>query len=381
LENSYKNTINPIDIELGQLVQILDGIFGGYGNAVCIFNIECRAIYCNQEFISKYDQLYTNSNSPFDTTESLSLKQLFPDSYPKWEESILAAFESGPVQFTYEARDSFCEYNLYSTNIAGNRICISIGVDFSQWNNIANHNAEKERDLIDKNTTKDRIFSIIAHDLKNPVGTLEQVSKVLFYDFDSFSKEDFKDYIEDIYKTSKSAADLLETLLNWAHVQKGTAQFDPSDTSLRLIAEKCSELLSIKARRKNIRLNNDIDQSLFAYADPKMVYTVMRNLVTNSLKFTENGGQVSIGAKPTEGYVLVEIQDTGVGMSKEKAAELFSVNKIESTEGTDNEAGTGLGLVLCKDFVEMHGGRIWAESELNKGTSVFFTLPISDQQS
>jgi signal transduction histidine kinase len=236
---------------------------------------------------------------------------------------------------------------------------------------------DKEKKLQIQNNIKDRIFSIIAHDLKNPVGTLEQVSNMLYHQFDSFEPEELKDYINDIYITSRSTASLLETLLNWSHVQKGTVHFDPSDMNLKLMLDKCSELLSIKAKLKNIALNTEVDPDLSVWGDAKLIYTVFRNLITNSMKFTQSGGSISVSATTINNdYVEIEIKDNGIGMKPQKAKTLFNVGEVESTEGTDNESGTGLGLVLCKDFIEMHNGTIWAESELGKGTSIFFTLPV-----
>lgn len=335
-------------------------------NPVAIFNSDERMIYSNPAFVARYG----NENKT-------DLESIFDSNAHEWSAAIRKCFAVDKSNVSFVSAKCTCDFVLYKVVFDGEEICIASGHDMSQWIEKARINEEVEKDLKDKNTTKDRIFSIIAHDLKNPIGTLEQVSKIIKYDFDSFSKEDLRDYIGDIYRTSKSASSLLETLLNWAHVQKGTAQFDPSETSLRLIADKCRELLSIKARQKDINIHNNISDSLFAYADPKMIYTVMRNLVTNSLKFTPSGGRVDINAEKGNDFVKVEIKDSGVGMSEKKAKELFSVDNVESTEGTDNESGTGLGLVLCKDFIEMHGGSIWAESSEGKGTSVYFTLSLN----
>ncbi|GAB5465832.1 MAG: hypothetical protein Kapaf2KO_12680 [Candidatus Kapaibacteriales bacterium] len=254
-------------------------------------------------------------------------------------------------------------------------------VDISDLVDVIDIGQEKNEKLSNENTVKNKIFSIIAHDLKNPISTIEQVSKVLSSEYQIFSDEDRKEYIEDIHRTSKTTSSLLETLLEWAHVQKGTAQYEPQFTDLYLIGKKCEELTSIKARQKNINFSMAIPERTYSHCDPRMVYTIFRNLIINSLKFTNNGGEVSLRLiEVKNGFITIGVFDNGVGMNPEKSQNLFSMDSVaSSTMGTNMEKGTGLGLILSRDFVSMHGGKIWVESEEKIGTKIFFTLPIAQE--
>ncbi|NOX17905.1 MAG: tetratricopeptide repeat protein [Chlorobi bacterium] len=229
--------------------------------------------------------------------------------------------------------------------------------------------------LTELNNSKDKFFSIIAHDLKNPFMGLLGYTELLYKNYDSLSEEDIKEAVKSMYNMSRNLFDLLEGLLEWSRAQTGRMEYNPS--LFKLIEESTNvvELFIGNATEKRITLVNDIPQSLLLYADRKMVNTILRNLVANGIKFTKPGGSVKICAEETEKEVTVCVEDTGIGMSEEELGSLFRIDIHHTTLGTENEAGTGVGLILCRELVKINRGRIWAESEINKGSKFKFTLP------
>jgi signal transduction histidine kinase len=170
---------------------------------------------------------------------------------------------------------------------------------------------------------------------------------------------------------------LLENLLEWANSQRGKVVFSPVTLNLTKLINEEFLIIDEMASRKNISVQNLVSDSLQIYADKNMIRTVIRNLLTNGIKFTRKGGCVKINAVPTAENVEISVSDDGIGMNAEKIAGLFRIDVDVTTKGTDDEKGTGLGLYLCKDFIEKHGGRIWAESEKGSGSTFKFILPVN----
>jgi signal transduction histidine kinase len=239
---------------------------------------------------------------------------------------------------------------------------------------------QSEERLMELNATKDKFFSIIAHDLKNPLNNILQLSHLLNESYKP-RKDDssvVEDLIAHLTQTAENTSKLLSNLLDWALVQRGRMTYNPTSVNLGAIANQCIQLFHTNALTKSIALNNQIDSNIKVFADENVLVTLIRNLVSNAIKFTPSNGSISILAKPKDNMVEISIQDTGVGIEPEKLASIFSITKSKSTYGTDGEHGTGLGLIICKEFVHMHNGSIWAESEINKGTRFIFTIPIDN---
>jgi len=226
------------------------------------------------------------------------------------------------------------------------------------------------------NATKDKFFSIIAHDLKNLFGALKNLSDILYSMYNDFSEEERIEIINEMHNTSIKLYELLENLLTWSRSQRGTLEFHPDETNLKYIVTSCVELLKGTADNKSIKLQDYVDDDLVVLCDVNMITTVIRNLITNAIKFTPENGEISVFAEKKENEVLVAIKDTGIGISDEDKQKLFRIDVHHTTIGTSQEKGTGLGLILCKEFVEKHGGRIWVESEIGKGSTFKFTIPI-----
>ncbi|MCX6175300.1 MAG: PAS domain S-box protein [Ignavibacteriales bacterium] len=225
------------------------------------------------------------------------------------------------------------------------------------------------------NSTKDKFFSIIAHDLKNPFITILGFSDLLHTDYADLSDEERLFYIDEMKKSAEISHSLLQNLLQWSRSQTGRIEFSPLKLNLYNIVHGNTELLKASAERKQIGINSNIPEDISVLADEDMLNTIIRNLLTNALKFTEKGGKVEIIAVKQNGFIEIIVSDTGVGMSESVRKNLFKLDATHSTSGTENEAGTGLGLILCKEFIEKNGGTINVESELGKGSKFIFSLP------
>ncbi len=238
----------------------------------------------------------------------------------------------------------------------------------------------QNKDLIKSNQDKDKFLSIIAHDLKSPFNGLLGIAEILEKEFDNLEPTDVKDFIKSLYDSLKSQYKFLEELLEWGRYQRGTIQFNPRAFNIIVDISDSIGLLRSNADAKHISVGIDVDDELLAYYDSNMVYTILRNLVSNAIKFTPIGGSIIISAAKCEeddDFIVVLVADTGVGMEPDDIAKLFRIDTVFTKMGTNNEKGTGLGLILCKEFAERHGGKIWVESTPGVGTVFSFTLPAN----
>ena len=236
---------------------------------------------------------------------------------------------------------------------------------------------ETEKQLIELNATKDKFFSIIAHDLRNPFVALMGLSELLLLKYDKIGEEERKKRIKLIFESAGLTYNLLENLLTWAMAKSGSMVFKPSKVALHEVICSAIQLLSASAGHKSIELISEKDNKCFVHADPHMLDTILRSLISNAIKFTPKHGQIWIGHQPvvSENSIEVFIQDTGVGIQDDHHDDLFRIDKNTTTKGTDNEKGSGLGLILCKELVEKHGGKIWVKSTWGKGSRFSFTIP------
>lgn len=232
--------------------------------------------------------------------------------------------------------------------------------------------AEQLKEL---NQTKDKFFSIIAHDLKSPFLGLLGLTDLIASGDEELSKAELVEYSKSIHDSASTLYRLIENLLKWAQMQRGSINYIPKEIELQKIAALCIETIKYNAIEKGIAIINDIPQSQKVFADDKMIYTVIRNLLTNAIKFTRREGRVVLRTKKMDnGQVEVSISDTGVGISAKEIKNLFKLEEKVSSKGTEGESGTGLGLLLCKEFVEKNGGKIWVESQEEKGSTFSFSL-------
>ena len=234
---------------------------------------------------------------------------------------------------------------------------------------------ESEIRLRELNSTKDKFFSIISHDLKSPFTSIIGFSELLIERAQKNDLSGTEKFAAIIYNSSQNAMELLTNLTQWSRLQTGKMEFDPQETDLVSIIDEVTELLNASALHKSLTIMREIPHQVRIRADRAMISTVLRNLISNAIKFSNPGGEIWISSNQLKNEIMLKVMDNGVGIKKEILHKLFHIEAGVSTRGTINEEGTGLGLILCKEFVSRHGGRIWAESEVNKGSKFYFTLP------
>lgn len=233
-----------------------------------------------------------------------------------------------------------------------------------------------ENNLKELNATKDKFFSIISHDLKNPFTSVLSISELMATNFENTDPDDIRFGVNKIHQTNKHIYELLENLLTWSKTQRGNITIEEVKFNLSKIIETNINILKLAAEKKNIEIENNTDEDLCAVADREMISTVFRNLVNNAIKFTPPGKKIQINSFMNKEHVIVEVKDEGVGIAPEDQERLFRIDDKFKTQGTQGEKGTGLGLIICKEFVEKNGGTIEVESSPGKGSIFRFTIPI-----
>ena len=242
------------------------------------------------------------------------------------------------------------------------------------------------------NATKDKFFSIIAHDLKSPFNALLGLSNLLLENHVNHKEEKRERYIKLINDSSIKTYKLLENLLVWAQSQSGSIELLPEKITIKALINEIALLFEETRENKNIIFSVNTEENLFVFADKNMIETVIRNLISNALKFTPQRGEIIVNAKTitdenNQKIAKITVKDSGVGISPEIQSKLFDIRDNSSTKGTENETGAGLGLILCREFVEKHDCKIWVESEVGNlpagkagGSNFSFTLPLYKNQ-
>ncbi len=237
---------------------------------------------------------------------------------------------------------------------------------------------EQMEELRRVNTEKDKFFSIIAHDLKSPFHTFFGLMEVLAEDIEAFPLPKLQSFMRNLNRSGKNLYTLLENLLQWSRMQRGEMPFEPEFQNVFNTVKLSVDAVHLIAEQKEITINVTEPYQLNIYADKNMVNAIVRNLLSNAIKFTNRGGGIAVTVDETkDSFVEIAVVDSGVGMSPETVSKLFKINEKVNTEGTEKEPSSGLGLILCKEFVEKNGGKIWVESEKGKGSAFRFTLPTA----
>jgi len=229
------------------------------------------------------------------------------------------------------------------------------------------------------NASKDKFFSIIAHDLRSPFTGFLGLTQLMAEKLDTMTIEEIKDFNNKMLKSANNLFSLLDNLLTWSRMQRGLIEIQPSDLVLSKLVNTNIDELSETFIQKNISLTITIPDDLYIWADAPMINSVIRNLISNAVKFTPRNGTISILAQKNGNDILFSIQDSGIGISTEMLNKLFKIDEKVSRLGTEGEASTGLGLLLCKDFIEKHNGNIWIESVVGKGSIFYFNLPQNNK--
>jgi len=236
-------------------------------------------------------------------------------------------------------------------------------------------NKNNELSLIELNATKDKFFSIIAHDLRSPFTSIIGFSEYLVEQVKENDYEKVAEFADIILQSSNSAMALLSNLMVWSQLQSGRMVFNPESFDIATLIREVTLLLKGLSEQKSIIIENILPTHAFVLADKEMISTILRNLISNALKFTQTGGRISISTVSKNKELIVTVSDNGVGISKDRIDKLFNMVESSSTPGTQKEKGTGLGLILCKEFIEKNKGKIWVESEVGIGSSFCFSLP------
>jgi signal transduction histidine kinase len=231
------------------------------------------------------------------------------------------------------------------------------------------------KQLTELNATKDKFFSIIAHDLRSPFNGILGFSELLIENVKEFETAESERYLEIINSSAKNTLVLLNNLLFWAKSQTGQINFNPKKIVLASIIQEIIKTSNSVAKIKDISLNYIKSDEIEAYADENMLLVILRNLISNAIKFTNPKGKINVYTLQNDNFIEIAVSDNGVGMNEETRKKLFDISTNITSPGTANEKGSGLGLILCKEFVEKHGGKIWIESEEGKGSIFYFTLP------
>ncbi|MDE5423158.1 PAS domain-containing sensor histidine kinase [Ancylomarina sp. DW003] len=299
----------------------------------------------------------------------------FPDDLCEfWEDEMDKVFESGISDIVD-----------FSINVKGKEI-------YFEWQLIPEFDTEDEipyllaiaRDVSKRTTsekaleqalkTKDKFFSIIAHDLRNPFGSLRTLSECI-HSNDDLTKEEVKEFAEIIHTSACQGYDLLENLLEWSRSQRGSLNWQPQEFDLVKLIELNINLVQANIHKKKINLSFESERSKYVFADKYMIDTIIRNLLANALKFTYYNGNVSLAVTDRDSHYCISVKDDGKGIDKENQKRLFELDNQYSSIGTAMETGTGLGLILCKEFTDANNGEIWVESEEGKGSCFSFTVP------
>ncbi len=308
-----------------------------------------------------------------------------PEEYVElWHGKLGKVFQSGQetemyFDFSTPARRKYYHSRIVPEFASDGKVAsvLSITRDITEQQEAENEIRRINQRLEIVNTEKDKLFAIIAHDLISPMSGLVVSTRMLAEQPEIFSEKDFGFLATGLYKNAQNTFALLEDLLQWARMSQGGIDYAPTPSSLSDLLNMGLSTVRDLAKNKEIALRRDITPGLTVLVDQPMIKTVIRNILFNAIKFTPRQGEIVITARQAEQKVTMAIQDSGMGMNEQMLSSIFTLEKGKLRSGTDGEKGTGLGLVLCKQFIEQHGGEIWVESEPGQGTKVFFTLPAA----
>ena len=257
---------------------------------------------------------------------------------------------------------------------------ISTSIDITEQKKAEQELIKSEKRLKKLNATKDKLFSIIGHDLKGPLHNILGFSELIDQGYENFSEQEIKEYNKLILQSSKTLSALLDNLLTWSRSQREKIKVTPKSFTVHPMVEKCFSLLQHNAEKKKIKMNNRVPVEAVAYADVDMTTTILRNLISNAIKFTSAGGTIAANAQLKDGILIVEVRDTGIGIPQDKIENLFEPDQTHVNLGTEGEKGTGLGLIICKDFAEKNKGELWAESKMGEGSVFYLSIPAINKK-
>lgn len=313
------------------------------------------------------------SDSYYELTDENSKLFLLEKKYKELASQLEAKVE----ERTRELNDTL--NNLTIANYELNELNHALSLESQKLLKLNDKLLDSEYKLNQALDSKNKFFSIIAHDLINPVFGLMQLIDLLHSEFENDSKEEIESFLSTISQASKSVFELLQNLLLWARSQTDRIEFQPEPQNLKELIDTVINMIEPASKAKNIKIHNNINLSLFGLIDTNMIRTVLRNLISNSIKFSFPGQEINLNAQEQGNQILISVKDHGIGMDNEHLKMLFKIDFKPKTPGTNNERGTGLGLIICKEFIEKHDGIIWVESQENHGSTFYFSIPKFSQ--
>lgn len=330
----------------------------------------------------KFTDVKTGNNSEFPISPSFIIGKNVWDIFPhliaeQLHQSVKEAYLTGQLRtydFKMQQHNTEKHYEARIVKSHKNEVLMLLRDVTNQKQN-ETQILKIAEDLKQINDTKDKFVSIIAHDVRTPIVALIGYAEILSNDIEELQKAEIKEFASSIVDISKQTIGLLTNLLEWSRLQTGRIEFHPTKVNAFNIAENTLALLTSNAEQKNISIINKLGKETTVFADENMMQSIFNNLVTNAIKFTNKNGQIVVTSSRLQDMVRFSVKDNGVGMDEAQKAMLFEMNKSFTTPGTTNEKGSGLGMILCKDFIEKHGGEIWVESNSGFGSEFFFTIP------
>lgn len=310
-----------------------------------------KELFKNQSLFEEFEALLKNSGFVID----------YETKFRDFEGNVVDVMINTKIRKNRKGEEQFIEGSIY---------------DITNRKEAEEKIKRYNRELEKLNNNKDKFFSIVAHDLMTPFTALLGYSEILTREYKELDRDTIGKFASDINTVASKAHGLLENLLNWTRIQTDRVVFNPVEFNLHPIVEDIFHFNSENAKVKDITLVNNVMLTEMVYADVNMLSTVLRNLISNAIKFTGENGRISVATRVNDGVMEISVIDNGMGMSTIDLKNLFDERFQYSGTGTHNEKGTGLGLLLCKEFVEKHGGTIKAESRLGEGTRIFFTLGV-----
>jgi PAS domain S-box-containing protein len=334
-----------------------------------------KFLYVNDEWsrVYGYSREEAQNLKPIDLVAP-ELRQQILDLAAKRIEGKSTPYSYELKTITKSGEIKYFDFSPTIINFENQKAFLTTSIDLTARKKAEETLRESEAKLSELNVQKDKFFSIIAHDLKSPFNSIIGFSELLMEQINENNYNGIDEYAKMIRQSSKQAMDLLMNLLEWSRAQTGRMQFKPENFDLVELVGENMMLFDLIAAQKAISISKVLPNELIIFADKQMISTILRNLISNAIKFTKEGGEVKISAKKRTKEILISVSDNGIGLAPERLEKIFRIDKSNSTPGTNNEKGTGLGLILCKEFVENHSGKIWAESEEGKGSTFYLTL-------
>ena len=354
-----------------------------YANApIIVWDAESKIRLFNKAF--EFLTGYSHEEAIGKKLDFLFPKESIKDTHEKIEQTLSGDYWKS-IEIPILCKNNETRIVLWNSANIYDVDCQTLISTIAQGNDITEMKKAEEKlekyasDLKELNATKDKFFGIIAHDLKNPFSSILVASELLYSEPDKFEPAKIELFSKILRDAAKSAYALLENLLEWSRTQTGNIEFNPQNVNITELISNNLTQVKVYATNKNIKLLSNVIDDVHIFADKNMLNTVIRNLLNNAVKFTNKGGKVVVDAKLSNKVITLSVKDNGIGIPKKDIDKLFRIDTKYTNIGTANERGTGLGLLLCKEFVEKHGGQIWVESQIGKGSEFKFTIPLKNQ--